>query len=38
MIRKILNKWVEIVFHLLMGLTAMFLTFWFIVMIITLFK
>jgi len=38
MIKKILNKMIDIVFHFLMALTAMFLTFWVVVMIITIFN
>jgi len=38
MIKKILSKWVDLVFHLLMILLAMFLTFWFAIMVIMMFR
>jgi len=36
--KKIFDKWIEIVFGLLMVLLGMFLTFWFAVMIIMMFR
>jgi hypothetical protein len=36
--KKIFDKWIEIVFSLLMVLLGMFLTFWFAVMIIMMFR
>jgi hypothetical protein len=36
--KKIFDKWIKIVFGLLMVLLVMFLTFWFAVMIIMMFR